>query len=193
MRIIKTIYEKARSDDKIEPFSFTLFRKDGKMKKRLIKCLISILILCTVFSAVQLPAFALEWDGSSSGGGGGGSPAGPNGYAVRTTGDNCLGYRFSLVDKNGNNKVSKVIDVFRNTSYGNMEYSSAYKFNTKYNKKQLMNNQNNGFGTSKNTSNCYKEANMGFATSLPTPDNMGTWQNNVTNLNAVLSALNTVP
>ena len=30
---------------------------------------------------------------------------------------------------------------------------------------------------------------MGFATSLPTPDGMGTWQNNRTNLNAVLYKL----
>ncbi|OJU18289.1 MAG: hypothetical protein BGN88_00915 [Clostridiales bacterium 43-6] len=160
------------------------------MKKKLLRSIIFILILGIVFSVLTLPTFALEWDGSSSGGGGSGYPAGPNGYAIRTTGDNCLGYRFSLVDKNGNNKVSKVIDVFRNTSYGNMEYTSAYKFNTKYNKKQLINNQNNGYGTSKNSTNCYKETSMGFATSIPTPDGMGTWQNNTTNLNAVLSALN---
>ena len=28
----------------------------------------------------------------------------PNGYAIRTTGDNCIGYRFSVVDKSGNKK-----------------------------------------------------------------------------------------
>ncbi|MDD4494992.1 MAG: hypothetical protein PHV32_11735 [Eubacteriales bacterium] len=160
------------------------------MKKRIVRYLSCLIFLCAVLSALQLSASALEWDGSSSGGGGGGSPAGPNGYAVRTTGDNCLGYRFSLVDKYGNNKVSKVIDVFRNTSYGNMEYSSAYKFTVKYNKKQLINNQNSGFSTSKNTTNCYKEANMGFVTSLPTPNGLSAWQNYTSNLNAVLSVLN---
>ena len=141
------------------------------------------------FSITVVTANALSWDGSSTGGGGGGSPAGPNGYAVRTTGDNCLGYRFALVDKNGNIKGNKVMDVFRNTTYGNYEYSNGYKFTSKYNKKQIINNQNNSFSTSKNTTNCYKEANMGFATSLPTPDGMGTWQNNRTNLNAVLYKL----
>jgi hypothetical protein len=159
------------------------------MKNKLLKWLLMLLVIGTVVSGLSLNAFALEWDGSSSGGGGGGSPAGPNGYAVRTTGDNCLGYRFSVVDKYGNNKVSKVIDVFRNTSYGNMEYSSAYKFTAKYNKKQLINNQNNGFSTSKNSNNCYKEADMGFASGLPTPDGMNSWQSDHNNLNRILSVL----
>ncbi|OGO91730.1 MAG: hypothetical protein A2Y17_13285 [Clostridiales bacterium GWF2_38_85] len=158
------------------------------MKIRL-KFFTALLLIFAILAGSSLNAFALTWDGSSSGGTGGGSSAGPNGYAIRTTGDNCLGYRFSVVDKNGNNKVSKVIDVFRNTSYGNMEYSGAYKFTVKYNKKQIINNQNSGFSTSKNTTNCYKEANMGFQTSLPTPDQMGTWQDVTTNLNAVLSNL----
>ena len=159
------------------------------MKNKLFKWLLMLLVICTVVSGLSLNAFALEWDGSSSGGGGGGSPAGPNGYAVRTTDDNCLGYRFSVVDKYGNNKVSKVIDVFRNTTYGNYEYSSAYKFSVKYNKKQLINNQNSGFGTSKNTNNCYKEADIGFASELPTPDGMNSWQSDHNNLNRILSVL----
>ena len=70
-----------------------------------------------------------------------------------------------------------------------MEYSSAYKFTVKYNKKQLINNQNNSFSTSKNTNNCYKEADMGFASALPTPDGMNSWQSNHNNLNRILSIL----
>ena len=171
------------------PGLFLCRGKETKMKKQLFKWLSALLVICFVFSGLSLNAFALQWDGSSTGGGGGGSPAGPNGYAVRTTDDNCLGYRFSVVDKNGNNKVSKVIDVFRNTTYGNMEYSSAYKFTVKYNKKQLINNQNSGFGTSKNTNNCYKEADMGFASVLPTPSGMNSWQSNHNNLNRILSTL----
>lgn len=159
------------------------------MSKKGLKILIASLFVCALIPLGCISAFALSWDGSSTGGGGAGSPAGPNGYAIRTTGDNCLGYRFSVVDKAGNNKVSKVIDVFRNTSYGNMEYSSAYKFTTKLNKKQLITYQNSSFSTSQNTTNCYKETNMGFATALPAPDGMGTWQNNINNLNPVLSAL----
>lgn len=159
------------------------------MKRVLFRIFSYAFLITMAFSITVVTANALSWDGSSTGGGGGGSPAGPNGYAVRTTGDNCLGYRFALVDKNGNIKGNKVMDVFRNTTYGNYEYSNGYKFTSKYNKKQIINNQNNSFSTSKNTTNCYKEANMGFATSLPTPDGMGTWQNNRTNLNAVLYKL----
>ena len=159
------------------------------MKTKVFRLLLSLITVCIVISGLSLNAFALEWNGSSTGGGGGGTPAGPNGYAVRTTGDNCLGYRFSVVDKSGSNKVTKVIDVFRNTTYGNYEYTNGYKFTVKYNKKQLINNQNNGFATSKNTNNCYKEADMGFASSLPTPDGMNTWQSNHNNLNRVLSVL----
>ncbi|NLX94322.1 MAG: hypothetical protein GXZ02_10860, partial [Clostridiales bacterium] len=75
------------------------------MKTKLIKWLSAILIVGIIISGLPLSTFALSWNGSSTGGGGGGAPAGPNGYAVRTTGDNCLGYRFSVVDKSGNNKV----------------------------------------------------------------------------------------
>ncbi len=159
------------------------------MKAKLIKRLSVLLITGFIVFILPLSAFALSWEGSSTGGGGGGSPAGPNGYAIRTTGDNCIGYRFSVVDKSGNTKGGTVIDVFRNTTYGNMEHSSAYKFTVKYNKKQLINNQNNGFSTSKNTTNCYKEVDMGFASSLPTPDKMNSWQSNHNNLNRVLSVL----
>lgn len=159
------------------------------MRVKLYRLFSCILIVCTIFSVATIKTLALSWDGSSSGGGGGGTPAGPNGYAVRTTGDNCLGYRFSVVDKHGNTKNGTVIDVFRNTSYGNMEYNSAYKFNTKYNKKQLINNQNKSFSTSKTTSGCIKETSMGFATTLPTPNSMHSWQSNHNNLNKVLNNL----
>jgi len=100
-----------------------------------------------------------------------------------------LGYRFSVVDKNKNTKNGAVIDVFRNTTYGNSEYSNAYKFNTKRNKMQNIQNQNNGFSSSKNSVDCYKEANMGFAKSLPTPDGVSSWQNDGRNLNPILSVL----
>lgn len=156
------------------------------MRKKILKILSFVLVLCTVISATSISASALSWDGSSTGGGGNTTSAGPNGYAIRTDADNCIGYRFSVVDKNGNQKGTKVIDVFRNTYYGNLEYSSGYKFNTKYNKIQLIRNQNYGFGTSKNTTNCYKEADMGFTNALPAPSEIGTWQNNKNNLNPAL-------
>ncbi len=160
------------------------------MKSKAIKILSLFLVFCTMLSAFALTVSSLSWDGSSQGGGGGGTAAGPNGYAVGTTGDNCIGYRFSIVNKSGANKVAKVIDVFRNTSAGNDAYSAGHKFSSKYNKKQLINNQNAGFSTGRSTSNCYKEADMGFAAGLPAPSGMGTWQNSTTNLNRILSVLN---
>ena len=159
--------------------------------KKSIKILSTFLILVTTLSFISITAFALSWDGSTAGGGGNGTSAGPNGYAIRYTDNdtNLLGYRFSAVDKNGGNKVSKVIDVFRDTYYGKYEYDNAYKFVTKNNKKQLINNQNGNYSTSKNSTNCYKESNMGFATPLPVTSEMETWQNNTTNLNRILSVL----
>lgn len=159
------------------------------MKKRFFRALALLLTLCTLLSSFSLTASALSWDGSSTGGTGAGGPAGPNGYAIRTTGDNCIGYRFSVVDKGGNTKNSMSIDVFRNTGYGNLAYGSAYKFDNKYNKVQLIDNQNSGFSTSKNTTNCFKETSMGFVSTLPAPSGMGTWQVNTGNLNPILSAL----
>lgn len=142
-----------------------------------------------IASTFSLITCALSWDGSSQGGGGAGTSAGVNGYAIRTTGDNCIGYRFSVVNKAGDNKVAKVIDVFRNTPDGNTEYTSAYKFAVKYNKKQIINNQNAGFYTVKSTANCFMETDMSFATALPSPSGMAVWQNYTANLNRILSVL----
>ena len=151
------------------------------MKKKYIRILSVFLALITTFSSLAITAYALSWDGSSTGGGGAGTSAGPNGYAIMTTDDNCmLGYRFSVVDKNGNTKNGKVIDVYRNTSYANQGFN-WYKFSTKCNKKQLKDNQNGGFSTSKTTTNCYKEADMGFAQSLPVTSGMSSWQNDTRN------------
>ena len=159
------------------------------MKKKTIRILSIFLAVLTAVSSLAVTAYALNWDGSSAGGGGAGTSAGPNGYAIMTTDDNCMiGYRFSVVDKNGGTKNGKVIDVYRNTRYANQAFN-WYKFTTKWNKKQLRNNQNSGFSTSKTTANCYKEADMGFAQSLPVTSGMSAWQNDTRNLNPVLSKL----
>lgn len=140
-----------------------------------------------IFMFGMQSASALSWTGSSTGGGGEGGAAKTKGFAIRYTNDNnCLGYRFSVVDKNGNTKNGASLDVFRNTTYGNSEYSAAYKFTVKYNKKQLIANQNNNFSTAKTTSGCVKETTMGFAAALPVPSGMNAWQSNHNNLNKVL-------
>lgn len=158
--------------------------------KKSMKALSLLMVLVTMLTLFSQTAFALDWDGESADTGSGGRPADVNGYALRLyPGDNCIGYRFSCVDKDGSNKVSKVIDVFRNTQYGNYAYGSDYKFTTKYNKKQLIANQYGSFSTARTSNNCYKETELGFATSLGAPDTMGAWQNIEKNLNVILSVL----
>ena len=160
-----------------------------KMKNKIKRVFSLLLVLVAMLSVVSLTAFALEWDGNSVEGGSATINAGPNGYAIATdTWENCVGYRFSLVNKSGENKVSKVIDVFRDSHFGRHGYG-GYKFTVKYNKKQLIGLQNSGFSTSNNTTNCYKEKDYSFATGLPDPSGMADWQNNTTNLNMVLNLL----
>lgn len=159
------------------------------MNKRIFRIASLLLVTTLLISVFAVGSFALEWDGDSVGGGGNGTDAGKVGYAIRTLGDNVIGYRFSLVDIYGNNKVSKVIDVFQDRYHGNNGYNSLYKFVPKCNKRQLIDSQDGAFTTENNKINCYKEADMGFATALPSPDGMGEWQNNITNLNKVLNTL----
>ena len=133
------------------------------MKKRLLKITSLFLAVCILLSSFSMSALALSWDGSSTGGGWEGGAATTKGFSIRFTDDrNCLGYRFSVVDKAGGTRNGISIDVYRNTQYGNSEFTAAYKYTVKYNKKQLIDNQNNSFSTSKITSYCYKEADMGF-------------------------------
>lgn len=161
--------------------------------KKLTRAVSLVALVLTVFMCISVPVSALSWDGSSEGGGGHGTDAGPNGYAIRyVSNKNLLGYRFSVVDRYGNNKVSKVIDVFRSTDdapYADHACDRDYKYTTKYNKKQLINNQNCNYSTSVNSTWCYKQSQMGFASSLPEPDGLEVWQNNTNNLNKVLSKL----
>ena len=159
------------------------------MSKHILRIASLLIAAVLLISTFAVGSFALEWDGDSVEGGGGGTDAGKVGYALRTTGDNVIGYRFSLVDENGNNVVSKVIDIFRDKHYGRNGYSYLHKFVPKYNKCQLIDNQDGAFSTAVNSTNCYKEADLTFATELPEPKDMGTWQNNVTNLNVVLDKL----
>lgn len=158
------------------------------MKKYACRYITILMILCAVLSFTALPSFALTWDGSSAGGGGGGSAATTKGYAIRSTDLNkvCIGYRFSVVNKSGGVKADAV-DVFRNTQGGNDAIKNNYVFSSKLNKKQLIDGQNNSYKTEKSSTNCLYESGMSFASALPAPDGIGTWANNVTNLNCVFS------
>lgn len=158
-----------------------------------IKKILSILLtVITVITLIPTSVYALSWDGASSSGNNSASSGNITGYAIRTSGDNCIGYRFSCVDANGNLKADKVIDVFRNTGYGKLGYSDGYKFATKYNKKQLIAKQNSSFSTTKSSINCYKEADLGFNSTLPAPSGMGSWQKDVANINIILNKLSLI-
>ena len=157
-----------------------------------IKKIISILlVLCTLLSAIPYSAFALSWDGSSAGGSTNAVNGSSTGYVIRSTSDSAcvVGYRFSAVDSSGGMKVTKVIDVYRNTSNGDNAYSTSAKFSTKYNKKQIIANKNAKLTTTYNQTNCYKESSMGFTTTLPNPSGVETWQSYEANINKVLSKL----
>jgi hypothetical protein len=160
-------------------------REDGFMRNKQIAA--ALLILCVLFAALAVPASALTWDGSSQGGGGGGSP-GTTGYAIRSTDLNvvCIGYRFSVVNSSGGTKAGP-IDVFRNTTGGNTAITANNVFLSKQNKRQLITNQNNGYSTGKSMTGCFYESGMSLATPLPAPSGVGTWANNITNLNRVMS------
>ena len=128
------------------------------MKNKIVKIISLLVVLATVASAFAFNAMALSWDGSSADGGGHGTSAGPNGYGIASVNwDNCVGYRFSLVDKTGANKVTKVIDVIRDSHFGRHILYAADRFTVQRNKKQLIALQNSGFSTSHTYVNCYKE------------------------------------
>lgn len=157
-----------------------------------IKKVISILlVLCTLLSAIPYSAFALSWDGDSAGGSTNAVNGSSTGYVIRSTSDSAcvVGYRFSAVKSDGSMKVTKVIDVYRNTSNGDNAYSTSAKFSTKYNKKQIIANKNAKLTTTSNQTNCYKEKDMGFTTTLPNPSGVETWQSYEANINKVLSKL----
>ena len=128
-------------------------RKEEYAIKNIVKMLSCALVLFVIISS-GISVSSLSWDGDNANTGGFGFDATSKGYAVRFTGDNCIGYRFSVVDIDGNTRNGAVIDIFRNTQYGNRQCIHGYKFTTKYNKKQLINHQYDSFSTSKNSYNC---------------------------------------
>ncbi|MEE1066246.1 MAG: InlB B-repeat-containing protein [Acutalibacteraceae bacterium] len=157
-----------------------------------IKKVISILlVLVTLLTSIPYTALALSWDGDSAGGSTNAVNGSSTGYVIRSTSDSAcvVGYRFSAVDSDGDMKVTKVIDVYRKTSNGNNAYSTSAKFSKKYNKLGIIANKNANLTTTENTTNCYKESNMGFVTELPNPSGVETWQSYETNINKVLSKL----
>ena len=156
--------------------------------KKILSVFLSVL---TVLSLFSVNVSALTWDGSSAGGSTNAVNGSSKGYVIRSTDDSCcvVGYRFSVVNSAGNLKSSKVIDIYRDTANGDNAYSSSAKFSAKYNKKQLIANKDATLKTTSNTTNCYKEKDMSFASKLPNPSGVETWQKYETNINKVLTKI----
>ena len=78
--------------------------------KRTISLLLTLLIL---LSAVPFSSFALSWDGSSAGGSTNAVNGNNTGYVIRSTKDDecVVGYRFSVVNAEGNNKNSLSLEI----------------------------------------------------------------------------------
>lgn len=155
------------------------------------KVLTSLIAFSLAFVILTVSVFALNWDGNSAGGSTNAVNGSSKGYVIRSTDDSAcvVGYRFSVVDSSGNPKVSKVMDVYRNTDNGDNAYSTSAKFSVKYNKKQINENKNAKLTTTSNTTNCYKEKDMGFVSALPNPGGMEAWQKYEANINKILSKI----
>ncbi len=155
------------------------------------KIIAVLLIFATLLTSIPYTVLALSWDGDSAGGSSNAVNGSSTGYVIRSTSDSAcvVGYRFSAVDSDGDMKVTKVIDVYRKTSNGNNAYSTSAKFSKKYNKLGIISNKDASLTTTENTTNCYKENDMGFVTALPNPSGVETWQSYESNINNVLSKL----
>lgn len=165
------------------------------MKSRFFKFVTLLLALVAILSAVAGPASALEWSGDANGTGGTASGIANNGFALADMKDNLAGYRFSVVDKNGNTRNGKVIDVFRDTEYGRYSYNLSYsnwghKFIPKYNKVQWIKYQNTGYRTGHTAANTYLEgSDIIFQSDMPITTKIEDWVKKTPNLNAILGKL----
>ena len=155
------------------------------------KIALRIATVLSLISILTITVAALTWDGSTTSGNSNAVSGSNTGYVIRSTNDSecVVGYRFSAVNSDGDLKVNKVIDIYRDTTYGNNAYTNSAKFSTKYNKKQLIANKNSRLTTTKNTTNCYKEKDVGFVSKLPNPSGVETWQAYEANINKVLTKI----
>ena len=168
-----------------------------KKRQRMIVCFFAVLTVMTLFAT---SASALNWNGTAVSGVGASNAQNTGGYTIRLIGsDGCFGYRFSVVNSAGStvkkSGYPSSVDVFRNLTLdgvSNKVYNSYNSASVKYNKKELITNRQTvslSMTAIKNQSNSYLMSAMGFASALPAPSGMETWQANNANLNKVLAKL----
>lgn len=164
--------------------------------KRFQKVLSLCLAVLSLVTALAIPSDAIEWSGNAGGIGGTATGVTSNGFGIASTSDNLVGYRFSVVNKDGVTRNGKVIDIFRDNSEGWDAYFcrndgrgniSGYKMSPKYNKVQWIANQYNGYSTSQATNNTYLEwYSIAFASGMPLPTGIQNWVKDYRNLNTIL-------
>lgn len=166
--------------------------------KRYISC---ILVFCLLFSTFSTSVSALSWDGSSSGNNyNGGIHNSSSAFYIKSfnTSNNIFGYRFSVVDVNGNTVTSRArpngaVDIWLNSnSISDLNSSSKWldRFSTIYNKTDLIKKQNNSFSTSAHSANSYYYGSLGCSTAMPQdPSKIKNWTLNANNLNPILYQL----
>lgn len=103
-------------------------------KKKLTAMLAATLAAVTF---VSIPANALSWNGTAAGGGGSSSSSTNNNYSISDTSNTACGYRFSRVDYYGVTQNGP-IDVACSSYHTLANAQTAYRFDSKFNKKQLI-------------------------------------------------------
>lgn len=140
-------------------------------KKRISKLFAFVVIFLIAMFSVCIPASCLDGEGDSGSGSGGGTDNTYDNYGVPSLTDTAVGYRFSVVDYNGNTKYVS-IDVLCLSYSGYSRVSSCYRFTTKRNKVELINKRTDSstcaaaiYGVS-DTNRVYVDSSIGLA--LPT-------------------------
>ena len=132
--------------------------------KKKLTAVLSATLAAVLF--VSAPASALEWSGSAGGGTGGGDVATNNNYTVADTSNTACGYRFTLVDYTGDERVDS-IDVAC-SSYHNVSNAQwAYRFARRKGKIYLKNHMSDN--TIWRTEECWINTDTNFiGVTLPT-------------------------
>ena len=123
-------------------------------KTRIISIILAVITVLAIMTAV---GYAIDWNGNASGGSGNSQNTTNAKFRVYAgdTNSDCVGYRFSVINENGDT-VASAIDIFRNTeAYNNYEKSV-----TKYNKAQLIAQYNSGVYQHPNLSTTYEKTYM---------------------------------
>ncbi len=172
-----------------------------KLKRFLLVGLTTILlVMATIHSA-----YAITIEGSSSSTSTTAKYSGDN-PSYATLSDDCVGYRFTIVNAAGGVEKSS-IDVFLTTTYGQGAYNgyigsaaqNVYELSTKYCKSVWKAKYESGSSYSVSTSttkacddsSCYYSGNYSFASAMPTAPSMKAWLEVTQNYTQIFALMGT--